>query len=191
MCSVISTALCISDMSLKCSKRCDLTYFLEWLLPHQNRLTLVTCLVLLAHRNSIRNKVAAKRLSLFRGLKWHSHFQSQSTVMWQICHKKTQNACAMNTVYRFKGGLVKLSMVVLVNKFDTHLREVLNLPCIKPFLYVSARTDGTDTHWFCWRSYTSKHSITTSLSVSTENTLHNACSASVTYLFWRNWGLRP
>lgn len=66
VCSAISTALCISDMSLKCVRLCDLTYFLEWLPPHQNRLTLVTRLVLLAHRNSIRNKVAANCLSLFQ-----------------------------------------------------------------------------------------------------------------------------
>lgn len=87
-CSVISTALCISDMSLKCFRHCGLTYFLDWLLPHQNRLTLVTCLVLLAHRNSIRKKVGAKRLSLFGSSKWHTHFQSQSTVIEPICHHR-------------------------------------------------------------------------------------------------------
>lgn len=111
MCSVISTALCISDMSLKCFRHCDLTYFLEWLLPRQNRLTIVTCLVLLAHRNSIRNKVAAKRLSLFRGLKWHSNFQSQSSCHWADLSQKKQNACTINKIYVFKDSLFKLLML--------------------------------------------------------------------------------
>lgn len=131
VCSVISTALCVSDMSLKCFRHCDLTYFLEWLLPHQNRLTIVTCLVLLAHRNSIRNKVAAKRLSLFRGLKWHSNFQSQASVIEQICHKK-QDACTINKIYIFKDSLVKLLMFVFVNSFDTHLSEGLKFSMYQP-----------------------------------------------------------
>lgn len=110
VCSVISTALCISDMSLKCSGHCDLTYFLEWLLPHQNRLTLVTCLVLLAHRNSNRNKVAAKCLSLFRGLKWHSHFLKSIHRYRADLSQKKQNTSTINTIYRFKDTLVKLLM---------------------------------------------------------------------------------
>ena len=110
------------------------------------------------------------------------------------CHvadlsQRKQNTSTINTIYRFKDSLVKFLMVVLRNNLDTHLTETLRLSCIKLFMYVSGRMDGDRAHWFCWRSYTSKHSITTSLTVSIENTSHKTRSTSVTTSSCRNHGL--
>lgn len=111
------------------------------------------------------------------------------------CHvadlsEKKQNVSTINTIYRFKDSLVKLLMVALVNNFDTHRTEALNLPCIKLFMYVRGiRMDGDATHWFCWRSYTTKHSITASLSVSTEKASHKARSTSGTASFLEKLGV--
>lgn len=57
VCSVISAALCIYNTSLKCPGLRDVTYLLEWLFLHPNRLTLVTCSVLLAHRHRMRTRL--------------------------------------------------------------------------------------------------------------------------------------
>lgn len=69
-------------------------------------------------------------------------FSFSKSIHCHVAILSKQNASTINTIYGFKDTLVKLLMVVLINKFNTRLSEALNFLFIKLFMYFSGKIDG-------------------------------------------------